>query len=140
MKLITLNRIHDPRGTLSAVDERDCPFPIRRVYYLYDIPGGETQRGGHANIRTRRLIFALSGSFEIEGYPPVGGDIPRLFFLNRPWVGVDIPPLTWLTLRSFSSGAVALILASLPYDADDYIRDFARWHEYSVQAQLMEKP
>ena len=127
MRQVEVRRHHDPRGSLSAVDCHDCPFPIKRVYYLYDIPGGETQRGGHANKKCRRLMFALSGSFSVA---TINNCLEReVTFLNRPWMGVEIPPMTWLELVNFSSGAVCLVLASEPYDTDDYIRDLAEWTE-----------
>lgn len=127
MKLVTIPRLHDPRGSLSVIEGAACPFPIRRVYYLYDIPGGETQRGGHAHRLCHRLIFALSGSFRVEWAEP--GKPKTNTMLNRPWEGLEVPPMTWMTLKDFSGGSVALILASHEYDAADYMRDFDEWRE-----------
>lgn len=136
MKTFTASRFHDPRGTLSAVE--NFPFPVKRIYYLYDIPAGETQRGGHAHIQCHRLIFALSGSFDVV----VENDskTQEEMRLMLPWLGIEVPPLTWLQLKNFSSGAVCLVLASTVYDENDYLRTKEDWLKYCIAAELMEKP
>ena len=125
LRTLATNRVYDRRGSLSAIEFKDCPFIPQRIYYLYDIPGGESQRGGHANRKCHRLLFALSGSFQVYGISP--GGMSESVTLNRPWIGIEIPPMTWLELREFSSGAVCVVLASEPYDPEDYVRDFEEW-------------
>lgn len=131
MRLIEINRIHDPRGTLSAL--QGCPFKIKRVYWLYDIPGGVSQRGGHANKECHRMIFALSGSFEVRTQEDAMSN-PERVRLSKPWVGVEVKPMTWLELRDFSSGAVALVVANNEYDHNDYIRDRDEWFKQTLRA------
>jgi len=119
--LIELPRITDARGNLTFVEGgAHLPFDIRRVYYLYDVPGGEA-RGGHAHRQLEALIIAASGSFEVV---LDDGGQRRSFFLNRSWHGVYVPAMTWRELHDFSSGSVCLVLASRPYEEDDYIRDY----------------
>jgi GT2 family glycosyltransferase len=119
--VIELPRITDARGNLTFVEGGShLPFDIQRVYYLYDVPGGEA-RGGHAHRRLESLVIAASGSFEVV---LDDGHERRSFFLNRSWHGVYIPPMTWRELHDFSSGSVCLVLASRPYEEDDYLRDY----------------
>lgn len=96
------------------------PFDVRRVYYLYDVPGG-VERGGHAHKTLSQLIVAASGSFTVTLND---GKARRSFCLNRPYEGLLVKPGIWRDLSDFSSGSVCLVLASEKYDADDYIRDF----------------
>ena len=120
-KLISLPKISDHRGNLTFIEEnRHIPFPIRRVYYLYDVPGGET-RGGHAHKELRQFIIALSGSFDVL---LDDGKDRKIFTLNRSYYGLYIPQMIWRELENFSSGAVCLTLASLLYDESDYYRDY----------------
>jgi hypothetical protein len=98
----------------------DVPFSIKRVFYLYDIPGGES-RGAHAHKVCHQLLFAASGSFEVL---TDDGKNQRLFQLNRPFFGLHIPPGIWASEINFSSGSVCLVLASHAYDAQDYIRSY----------------
>jgi len=117
----------DRRGNLSVVTGGvSVPFDVRRVYYIYDVPGGES-RGAHAHKNLHQLIVAVSGSFTVT----VGdGYMRRSFRLDRPYTGLYIVPGIWRTLDEFSSGAVCLVLASELYDADDYIRDYDEYLEY----------
>lgn len=120
--MIELSRHHSERkGDISVVQNRDTvPFDVKRIYYLYDVPGGES-RGGHAHKELRQLIIAASGSFTVT---LDDGNIKRTFTLNRPYQGLLVVPGIWRTLDDFSSGAVCLVLASMPYTEDDYIRDY----------------
>ena len=120
--IIQLPKIsNDPdRGNLTFIEDRQIPFKIKRVYYLYDVPGG-TIRGGHAHRHLQQILIALSGSFEVE---LLTGDNSETYFLNRGYEGLYIPPMYWRALYNFSSGAVCLVLASEYYDESDYIRDY----------------
>ncbi len=120
-RLIDLKKISNPRGNLTAIESgRDVPFEFRRVYYTYDIPGGES-RGGHAHRTLEQFIIAASGSFDVQ----LDDGLKRASFsLNRSYYGLYIPPMLWRDLRNFSSGSVALVLASDFYDEADYIRDY----------------
>ncbi len=125
--LINLPRIADLRGSLTfAEGEGHVPFPIKRSYWVYDVPAGEN-RGGHAHKRLKQLVIALSGSFHVtldNGYER------ETVLLNHPWQGLLIDTNTWRTLDDFSSGAVCLVLASEHYDEDDYIYDYNEFLEY----------
>ncbi|MDE6859057.1 MAG: FdtA/QdtA family cupin domain-containing protein [Duncaniella sp.] len=120
--MIELNKHHsDRKGNLSVVDNLDTvPFDIKRLYYLYDVPGGES-RGGHAHKDLSQLIVAASGSFTVT---LDDGKVKRTFLLNRPYQGLYVVPGIWRTLDDFSSGAVCMVLASEGYTEDDYIRDY----------------
>jgi hypothetical protein len=120
-KLINLQKISDPRGNLSFIEGgRHVPFEIRRVYYLYDIPGG-ADRGSHAHKKLRQFIIAMSGSFDVTLND---GIEKKTFHLNRSYYGLYVCPMVWRDLGNFSSGAVCLVLASCPFDESDYIRDY----------------
>lgn len=124
VRLIDLPIVHDPRGNLSFVESnRHIPFPIERVYYLYDVPGGAV-RGGHAHRELHQLIIALSGSFDVI---LDDGSSREKFFLNRSWYGLYVPPMTWRELENFSSGAVCLVLASRHFAESDYIREISQF-------------
>ena len=119
--IIELDKHHQERGNISVVENnKTIPFAIRRAYYLYDIPGGES-RGGHAHKNLYQLIIAASGSFNVT---LDDGDVKRTFTLNRPYQGLLIVPGIWRTLDDFSSGSVCLVLASMEYDETDYVRDY----------------
>jgi dTDP-4-dehydrorhamnose 3,5-epimerase-like enzyme len=119
--VIELDKHHRDRGNLTIVENmQSIPFEVRRAYYLYDIPGGES-RGGHAHKKLRQLIVAVSGSFDVV---LDDGEVKRTISLNRPYQGLLIVPGIWRELENFSSGAVCLVLASNKYDEDDYIRDY----------------
>jgi hypothetical protein len=120
-RLIDLPRIQDPRGNLSYVEtERHLPFEFRRVFYLYDVPGGEN-RAGHALKDCHQFLIAMSGSFDVvvkDGYSE------RRVHLNRSYYGLHLPPRVWRELDNFSSGSVCMVIASRPYDEGDYYRDY----------------
>lgn len=119
--LIDLPKFVDPRGNLSFIEEdTHLPFKIRRVYWIYDVPGGE-HRGGHAFRETEELIVALSGSFDVVLHD---GEREFRYHLNRSYYGVHVPRMMWRMLESFSTNSLALIIASTDYDENDYIRDF----------------
>ncbi len=121
VELFTLPKITDPRGNLTALESLiSVPFDIRRVFYLYDVPGGET-RGGHAHRQLHQIIIAASGSFDVL---VDNGHDRSHFSLNRAYLGLYIPPLTWQQLVNFSSGSVCLVLASDLYQEQDYIRNY----------------
>lgn len=118
---VSLPKFLDERGNLSYIEEElHLPFKIRRVYWIYDVPGGE-QRGGHAFRETEELIVALSGSFDIVLHD---GMQESIFNLNRSYNGIYVPRMYWRTIRNFSTNSLALIIASTEYDVKDYIRDF----------------
>ena len=120
--MIELDRHHsDRKGNLTVVENGiTLPFDVKRVYYLYDVPGGES-RGAHAHRELSQLIIAASGSFTVT---LDDGKCKRSFFLNRPYQGLYVKPGMWRTLEDFSSGAVCMVLASDVYKADDYIRTY----------------
>lgn len=120
-QVFDLPRINDPRGNLTFVEaNRHIPFDIRRVYYLYDVPGG-AERGGHAHKMLHQLIIAMSGSFDIrldDGYAK------KTIHMNRSYNGLYVCPMIWREIDNFSSGAVCMVLASDYYDELDYYRDY----------------
>jgi hypothetical protein len=118
-RIIDLPKIANPKGNLTFIEgDRHIPFEIRRVYYLYDVPGGES-RGGHAHLQLEQLIVAASGSFEVIVEDERA---QKSFYLNRSYYGLYIPRMVWRELVNFSSGSVALVLASNLYDEADYFR------------------
>jgi dTDP-4-dehydrorhamnose 3,5-epimerase-like enzyme len=120
-RIIELPKIADPRGNLSFIEGgRHVPFEIKRVFYLYDVPGGET-RAGHALKKTEQFIIAASGSFDVV---LDDGTKRMTFSLNRSWKGIYVPPMIWRELVNFSSAGVCLVLASDYYDENDYIRAY----------------
>ncbi len=120
-RIVELPKIADPRGNLTFIESaRHVPFEIRRVYYLYDVPGG-AERGGHAHRALHQLIIAMSGSFDIV---VDDGREKGRFHLNRSYYGLYVPPMIWREIDNFSSGSVCLVLASTLYDPDDYHRDY----------------
>jgi hypothetical protein len=121
-KILELPKISDPRGNLTFVEGgTHVPFEIRRVYYLYDVPGG-SERGGHAHKALSQLIVAMSGSFDVTLND--GRSETRRFHLNRSYFGLFVCPMIWRELDNFSSGSVCMVLASNIYDERDYYRDF----------------
>jgi hypothetical protein len=120
-RILRFPRIEDPRGNLSFIEGKThVPFDIRRVYYLYDVPGGAA-RGGHAHKALWQVIIAMSGSFDVILDDGAG---KQKFSLNRSYYGLVIGPMMWRELDNFSSGSVCVVLASQPYEEDDYYRDY----------------
>ena len=123
-KLIDLPIIREPRGNLSFIEGmRHVPFEIKRVYYLYDVPGG-AERGGHAHKDLHQLIIAMSGSFDVI---LDDGMQKKRIHLNRSYHGLYVCPMIWRELDNFSSGSVCLVLASNLYDESDYYRDYQEY-------------
>lgn len=126
---IDLPKVEDERGNLTFIEQnRHIPFDIKRVYYLYDVPGGE-RRGGHAHESLQQFMIAANGSFDLI---LDDSEQSERVHLNRSYYGVHIPPGTWRELENFSSGSVCLVLASDYYKESDYIRDyeeFESWQE-----------
>jgi hypothetical protein len=119
--LIDFPVIPDPRGNLTFVEGmRHVPFEIKRVYYLYDVPGGE-ERGGHAHRDLEQVIIAMSGSFDVV---LDDAQVRREITLNRSYFGLYVSRMVWRELVNFSSGSVCLVLASRPYEAEDYLYDY----------------
>ena len=123
-RLISLPRITDPRGNLTFVEGGlHVPFDIKRVYYVYDVPGG-AERGGHGHKSLEQVLIAVSGSFDVV---VDDGIDKRTFHLNRSYSGLYLAPMIWRELGNFSSGSVCLVLASAPYDESDYFRDYRQF-------------
>ena len=126
-KIIDLLRIYDPRGNLTVVEQlKEVPFDIKRVYWTYDVPGGES-RGGHAHKKCQSFIIAVSGSFTVR---LDDGHKHETYHLNHPYQGLLINTGVWRTLEDFSSGAVCLALASELFDENDYIREYDDFIRY----------
>ncbi|CAM4360647.1 sugar 3,4-ketoisomerase [Gillisia limnaea] len=121
VKIIQLPKILDPRGNLSFFENSNqIPFDIKRTYWIYDVPGGE-MRGSHAFKKSNEFIIALSGSFDVVLND---GENEMKFSLNRSYYGLYVPNLLWRSIENFSTNSLALIVSSIPYEANDYIRDF----------------
>jgi oxalate decarboxylase/phosphoglucose isomerase-like protein (cupin superfamily) len=120
-RMLEFPKIMDPRGNLTFIEQqRHVPFEVKRVFYLYDVPTGES-RGAHAHRKLRQVIICLAGSFDV-----LVDDAKqrRTIHLNRPWRGLYIPPMIWAAETNFDPGSVCLVLASELYDASDYYRDY----------------
>lgn len=126
LQIISLPRIEDRRGNLSVIEKDILPFEFKRIYYLYDVPGG-AERGGHSHIEQHEFLIALSGSFEVLLHD---GKNKTIVNLNIPNKGLLIPRGIWRELKNFSSGAVCLVIASEVYLEEDYIRDFNEFLEF----------
>ncbi|MBP6754971.1 MAG: WxcM-like domain-containing protein [Bacteroidia bacterium] len=122
--VIDVSKVHNEAGNITVAENmKNIPFEVKRVYYLYDIPGGEA-RGGHAHYELEQYIIAVSGSFDVI---LSDGQNRKTVTLNRPNIALHIVPGLWRELDNFSSGSVCLVLASLKYDESDYIRDYGEF-------------
>jgi hypothetical protein len=120
-KLITLTKFEDPRGNLTFLEQHQhIPFEIKRVYWIYDVPGGQV-RGGHAFIEQEEVIVALSGSFDVVIHD---GTSEQKYHLNRSYVGLYVPKMIWRHLENFSTNSIMLSISSTNYEKNDYVRDF----------------
>jgi dTDP-4-dehydrorhamnose 3,5-epimerase-like enzyme len=120
VEILKLAQVQDSRGNLTAIEQLvDVPFGIKRVYYLYDVPGG-AERGGHAHKNLYQLLIAVSGSFDVHVFD---GSETKTIHLNRAHVGLLIKPMVWREIDNFSGSSVCLVLASEVYDESDYFRD-----------------
>ena len=119
--LLELPKIENRLGNITPIENsKEIPFDIKRIFYLYDIPGGK-DRGAHAHKKCHQLLIAASGSFEVQ---LDDGNVKKTVLLNQPYIGLHIPPGIWASEVNFSSGAICLVLASHEYDESDYIRDY----------------
>lgn len=120
-EVLPLPKKTDPRGNLTFIESSThLPFDIRRVFYLYDVPTGEG-RGAHAHRTLHQFLVCLAGSFDVE---LDDGASKKVVHLNRPWLGLHIPPMIWAAEVNFDPGSVCLVLASDVYREDDYLRDY----------------
>ena len=125
--IIEMPRIEDVAGNITPIQGlENLPFEVKRVFYLYDIPGGEA-RGAHTHKECHQFLIAASGSFEVV---VDDGRNKRTVTLNRPYFGLHVPPGIWASEQGFSSGSICLVLASHPYEESDYIRDYSKFLEY----------
>lgn len=133
VKLIELPKFNDPRGNLSFAENcTQIPFEIKRTYWLFDVPGGES-RGGHAYKTTEELVIALSGSFDVV---IDDGKERKTFVLNRSYYGLYIPKGLWREMINFSTNSLALEFASTPYDKNDYIRDYNDFLKMKINGEI----
>ena len=129
-RIIDLPKISDPRGNLTFLEgQRHIPFDIKRVFYLYDVPGG-AERAGHALKTCEQFLIAMSGSFDVIIYD---GKEKQRIHLNRSYNGLYLPPMIWREMDNFSSGSVCLALASEPYNEDGYHRDYHGFLQAAVE-------
>ena len=125
-RIIQLPKIFDPRGNLTFIEEQNhIPFNIKRVYWIYDVPGGE-KRGGHAFKENEELIIALSGGFDVIIND---GNKDKIFHLNRSYYGLYVPKGLWRKMENFSTNSVAFVLSSIHYDESDYIRNYEQFKQ-----------
>lgn len=125
--VVQLSRHHRPQGNITVVENKETvPFDVKRIYYLYDIPGG-VSRGAHAHKELSQLIVAVSGSFRVT---LDDGKVKRSFILNRPYQGLYVKSGIWRDLDDFSSGSVCMVLASDIYKNEDYIRDYQEFLDW----------
>lgn len=127
LQIVNLPKIEDPRGNLTFIEEENhIPFRIKRVYWIYDVPGGQV-RGGHAFKEQQELIVALSGSFDVV---IDNAETSKTFSLSRSYYGIFVPAGLWRRMQNFSTNALAMILSSTNYNEDDYIRNYKDYIEY----------
>lgn len=125
--IIELPRIQNRSGNITAIENNvEIPFDAKRIFYLYDIPGGES-RGAHAHKECHQFLVAASGSFEVQ---LDDGKVKKTVMLNQPYRGLHIPPGIWASEVNFSSGAICLVIASHKYNENDYIRDYKEFLQY----------
>lgn len=133
-RIIQLPKIADPRGNLSIIEQiKNIPFEIKRVHWVYDVPGG-MNRGGHAFKETEEFVVALSGSFDVE---VDDGEVKKTFPLNRSYYGVFVPKGVWRTMTNFSTNSLALVLSSTDYDEHDYIMDYEEYKKWAKDKSLV---
>ena len=125
--IIELPRLKNRAGNITAVENnKEVPFNVNRIFYLYDIPGGES-RGAHAHKDCHQFLIAASGSFEVQ---LDDGKVKKTVILNQPYLGLHILPGIWASEMNFSSGAICLVLASHRYDEEDYIREYEKFLKF----------
>lgn len=125
--IIELPNINNRSGNITAIQNKEeIPFDIKRIFYLYDIPGGES-RGAHAHKECHQFLVAASGSFEVQ---LDDGKVKKTVMLNQPYRGLHVPPGIWASEVNFSSGAICLVLASHIYDENDYLRDYVKFKKF----------
>jgi hypothetical protein len=125
--IIHLPKIHSRQGNITPVENNvNIPFDVKRIYYLYDIPGGES-RGAHGHKNLESLIIALSGSFDVTIEDGIN---KKTVQLNRPYLGLNVKPGMWRDISNFSSGAICLVLASDKYEVEDYFRDYSEYLKF----------
>lgn len=128
-KILDLPKILDRRGNLSFVEANEhIPFDIKRTYWIYDVPGGEV-RGGHAFKENQELIIALSGSFDVVLHD---GEKETRFYLNRSYYGLYVPKMIWRSMENFSTNSLAMVLSSIPFSEEDYIREFDNFQKLNA--------
>lgn len=132
-RLIELPRVSRVEGNITPVERKDIPFDVARVYYLYDVPGG-AERGGHAHKELQQIVVSIMGAFDVM---LDDGTQRKTVRLHRASTGLYVPRLMWRELAAFSSGGICLVLASLPYDEADYIRNYDDFIDYKRQARSL---
>ena len=133
LQLVELPKFCDPRGNLSFAEQNNhIPFLIKRTYWIYDVPGGES-RGGHAYKKTDEFIIAISGSFDVT---VDDGEEKRILSLNRSYYGLYIPKGFWRTIDNFSTNSLALEFASTPYDRSDYVEDYNEYLKMKANGEI----
>lgn len=129
-RIIELPKVHFKAGNMSIADGvNEVPFKVERVFWIYDIPAGEA-RGAHAHHKCHQFIIAASGSFEVEADD---GRERKIFYLNRPFYGLHIPPGIWAHELNFSAGAICLVLTSQLFDDDDYIKNYDEYLRFALE-------
>lgn len=125
--IVELPKVHNRAGNITAIENQlHVPFDVKRVYYLYDVPGGE-DRGGHAHRKLQQYIVAVSGAFDVLLDDGVN---KKIVHLDRPYNGLHVIPGVWRELLNFSSGTICLVLASEIYDEDDYLREYQNFIQW----------